>query len=142
MATKSSQVIFLKGKEKALKSLFSETFCYLAIGYDPENLGFENSQDSTIEQNGFLELDETLNEYNRIKMNVESTDIDEDTGKVLVKLSATLNPTNIVGSKINQMAIVDSSENTDEQTFFSATTFPVFNKTTNSSITFVIGMRL
>ena len=140
----SNQVIFLKGKEKALQILFdSNNFGYLAIGYDPDDLGFEDSEDGDIISQGFLELDRTISNYSRIPLDFMSSEKDPDTGKVLVKFSAELKATNINGNKINQMAIVDSLDGTNaDTTYFSATTFPTFNKTNNSSITFVIGMRL
>lgn len=141
-----NQVIFTKGKEAALKDLFSNTFMYLALGYDPEEKGFEESVDNDIETQGFLELNNVEeSSYERIKLNVlsDQTTIDPETKKVLIKLQGTLPSTNIRGSRINQMAIVDNKDSTPAQTtYFSASTFPTFNKTENSSITFVIGMRL
>lgn len=140
--TRSNQIIFLDGKEAALKKIFSEHFGYLALGYDPEELGFQESTDGDIESKGFLELTEGVNNYQRIELRFLSAERDPDTQKVLVKFKADLPTGNITGQRINQMAIVDTANTDAKTTYFSATTFPTFNKTSNSSISFVIGMRL
>lgn len=144
MTNKTNQIIFLKGKEAALKKMFNESnFGYLAIGYDPEDLGFEETEDSDITSKGFLELTQGIDGYERIDLEYYSSEVDPDTQKALVKFKAELKTTNITGHRINQMAIVDNKTGTSaETTYFSATTFPTFNKTENSSITFIIGMRL
>ena len=146
MATKS-QVIFMGGKELALKALFTEpNFCYLAIGYASEGNGFEDTGSAKLEEiSGFQELEE-INSYERIKLEVDTSspvETDPDTGKVLVKFIATLPTSNIEQEQpINQLAIVDSKDINAETNVYSATTFPKFIKTKDSSITFVIGFRL
>ena len=141
MATKSNQIIFLEGKEKALKNLFQNTFKYLAIGYDQQDSGFEDDYDSDATTKGFSELTIGEGGYHRVGLSLGDSYQDPDTGKMLVKFQATLDSDNIQGHRINQMAIVDDETSVDT-TYFSATTFPAFNKTENSSITFVIGMRV
>lgn len=150
--TKKSQVIFMSGKEKALKALFSNSqgtaiFGYLAIGYgiDEEN-GFEDPDaNNTATESGFKELPET-NDYHRIPLSLHSDPVekDGDTGKVLVKFTATLDENNIKQPQnINQIAVVDNAKILGADTkIYSATTFPTFQKTQDSSITFVIGFRL
>ena len=141
---KNIQVIFMKGKEAALKSLFENKFKYLAIGYDPLEEGLEDAYDIDIVTAGFQELSPS-DGYERIPLSVLPSDTtpDDENKKVLIKLSATLPSEKISNHKINQMAIVDNQEiNPADTNYFSATTFPTFNKTENSSITFVIGVRL
>lgn len=144
---KKSQIIFMEGKERALKDLFSRTFGYLAVGYveDESDNGFEDPlENDEITKTGFNELGDA-NNYSRVPLELytaDSVERDTSTGKVLVKFSATLDESNIQDPQsINQIAIVDSS-NLSEQNIYSATTFPKFTKTSNSSITFVIGFRL
>lgn len=141
----------MKGKEKALKSLFSgdsAAFGYLAIGYEreKENNGFEDpDRNDGASETGFKEL-EQLNNYHRIPLQLHTdnpVDTDEDTGKVLVKFSATLDSNNLTDAQdINQIAVVDSGTIGADTEIYSATTFPTFTKTKDSSITFVIGFRL
>lgn len=147
---KKSQIIFMHGKEKALKSLFSgdnSAFGYLAIGYAKEDNGFIDPNSPGVAGTEFKELNEVAN-YQRIQLKLYNTDgaptRDVDTGKVLVKFTATLDENNITNSQtINQIAIVDSATANDADTkIYSATTFPDFTKTRDSSITFVIGFRL
>ena len=147
---KKSQVIFMKGKEKALKALFSldnPSFGYLAIGYvSQDDNGFEDPDSNDgASTSGFNELEET-NNYHRVQLKLHSTspvEKDPDTGKVLVKFEATLDENNIKEpQKINQFAIVDSANIEADYTIYSATTFPVFTKTVSSAITFVVGFRL
>lgn len=144
---KKSQIIFMDGKEIALNSLFTGDNCpfgYLAIGYTPEDNGFEEPDGQTA--NGFNELEET-NGYQRIALqpHSETAQKDSSTGKVLVKFTATLDTNNIKKTQaINQIAVVDSQSSigSADTKFYSATTFPTFMKTQDSSITFVIGFRL
>ena len=143
---KKSQIIFMSGKEQALKALFSgpnSAFGYLAIGYASEDNGFLDPDKTDVSESGFQELTE-VSSYQRIPLTLSgSTDKDEDTGKVLVKFSATLKETNITSSQnINQIAVVDSANIGADTKIYSATTFPTFTKTEESSITFVIGFRL
>ena len=158
--TKKNQIIFMKGKELALKHLFGtevpSPFGYLAIGHSTtevngfvDPLATNNSTLSADElgpyNNGFMELPEG-NNYHRIPLNLRTNDItyDQDTGKVLVKFEATLSEDNIISSEvINQLAIVDDASVQSANTnFYSATVFPDFTKSDQSSITFVIGFRL
>ena len=139
---KSSQIIFMDGKEEALKKLFDGkndgVFGYLAIGYYDENdNGFESVDD-------FKELEDT-NGYHRIELSLSSDPVqkDESTGKVLVKFTGTLDSENIQQSQaINQLAIVDTKSIGANTNYYSASTFKTFTKTSESSITFVIGFRI
>lgn len=149
---KKSQIIFMKGKEEALNRLFNgeqSVFGYLAVGYVANDNGFEDSleeQDGSSNQYGFVEIDQSeISSYKRVPLqSMNETTYDESTGKVLVKFQATLNVDNIQTSQpINQIAIVDTATPNDAGTkFYSATTFQTFNKTAESSITFVLGFRL
>lgn len=148
--TKKSQIIFMKGKEKALDALFGDddaTFGYLAIGYEKTSgqNGFEDplatENDST--STGFTEIQQ--DSYHRIKLQkIENgTERDPDSGKVLKKYQAVLDNDNITQSQdINQIAVVDNQNIEADTTIYSATTFQTFNKTNESSITFVIGFRI
>jgi len=146
---KKSQIIFMSGKEKALTELFAgdnPIFGYLAIGFASTENGFEDpGVNGEIQETGFYELEQT-NGYNRIPLQLHSDNpvtVDEDTGKVLVKFSATLDENNIQNAtNINQIAVVDSGTIGADTKIYSATTFPTFEKTQDSSITFVIGFRL
>lgn len=145
---KKGQVIFMDGKERALKALFTgdnSVFGYLAIGYVSEDNGFEDPDaNNSASSSGFNELEET-NGYHRIALSLHSDPVDKDpdTGKVLVKFTATLDENNLTESQnINQIAVVDSGTIGADTHFYSATTFPTFTKTRESSITFVIGFRL
>ena len=150
---KSSQIIFMEGKEIALKKLFNGSdggiFGYLAVGYDSESdIGFTDPQidDSASSTGNFKELDEATLEYERIPLSLyetEPVDKDTSTGKVLVKFKATLDTSNITKSQnINQIAVVDNKTIGADTKIYSATTFPTFTKTNNTAITFVIGFRL
>lgn len=145
---KQSQIIFMNGKEKALKTLFSEsTFGWLAVGYEPTDNGFEDPSINTeISNSGFNELEEA-NGYTRAKLYLDEespVSKDDSSGKVLVKFKATFDETNIMGNQnINQIAIVDNSTPGYADTnFYAATTFPTFQKSQDSSITFIVGFRL
>lgn len=140
---KSSQVVFSAGKEVALKALFgSSNFGYLALGYEPEQdeNGFEDGADKTDVQKGFKELTEA-DGYERIDLSYFETSIDPDTQDVIVRFKGTLSAQNVQGHIINQMAVYDSKE-IGTGNMYSATTFPGFNKTELSSITFVVGFRM
>lgn len=152
MATNSNQLIFIKGKERALKTLFTpsdskdiETFGYLAIGYDPEQLGFKNKEGAqSIKDEGFIEIESDVeNSYVRIPLEFDRTYPDYDTSKAFGVFKATLPANVIVGQPINQFAVVNTSEPNDANTvIYSASTFPTFNKTSASSITFVVTFRM
>lgn len=145
--TKQSQIIFVDGKEKALESLFSgdgSPFGFLAIGYAEQDNGFEEANAEQNKTNGFSEIS-SVNGYERIALtpSEEAPDKDVDTGKVLVKFKATLPNENIsVNQNINQIAVVDRQDISNDTVFYCATTFPTFTKSIESSITFVIGFRL
>ena len=142
VATKQDQIIFLKGKEKALKTLFSEAnFGYLALGYNDDN-GFANETDNNT-SNGFIEITEPT--YKRVKLTPQSEVIeDEDTGKVTITLVADVDVDNIIDrTEVNQLAIVDSSSSTDANTiFYCAATFPTFPKSEQTSLSFELDMQL
>lgn len=143
---KTNQIIFMDGKETALKKLFGETdspFGYLAVGYAEADNGFR--EPTTEQNNGFNEISATNLSYERIKLTAVSdgTTKDPDTGKVLVKFQATLNNDNINSHQnINQIAVVDRKDISEDTKYYCATTFPTFTKSDESSITFVIGFRL
>lgn len=138
-----SQIIFMDGKERALKSLFtteSFNFSYLAVGYSGENNGFQEPE-SESSSNGFNELQNS--DYYRVPLSLYGTpEKDPDTGKVLVRFAATLNEDNIkIAQSINQIAIVDSAT-IDNTHYYAAATFADFTKSEKSSITFIVGFRL
>ena len=144
MAGKKGQIIFMNGKEKALKSLFVGEACpfgYLAVGYVENDNGFEDIEG----QYGFNELEEG-NGYQRVQLKLHGenpVETDPDTGKVLVKVEATLTENIITTPQmINQIAIVDNGDLSADTVLYSATTFESFSKSAESSITFVIGFRL
>lgn len=139
-----SKIIFTDGKELAMQRLFdnsyteAETFPYLALGYSNGG-GFVDSQDTP--DNGFIEIDEST--YERIELHYKDTEKDDSTGKVTVTFSAELDYSNITETRpINQIAVVNSGVAHDGQTkFYSATTFPTFQKHAQNAMTFVIGFR-
>lgn len=147
--TKQDQIIFIDGKEKGLKTLFnSDNFGYLAIGKatEEDDNGFENPMNDSY-SNGFNEISIVNDDstYQRIPLQVvEDTVKDIDTGKVTVKFTADLDIDNIVsGIRINQLAIVDSSDSTDPNTImYAASTFPTFTKSEKIAITFLIEMKI
>lgn len=149
--TKKSQIIFMEGKEKALDALFGNddaTFGYLAIGCKNETDSQNGFEDPLVTQNdstaiGFNEIQQES--YHRIKLQKVANGVerDPDSGKVLKKYQAVLDNENITQSQdINQIAVVDNQNTSSTTTIYSATTFQTFNKTNESSITFVIGFRL
>lgn len=143
-ANKQDQMIFLDGKEKALKSLFSDTFGYLAIGYSETNDGFVNPTSGT--NTGFNEISKNVDPtYERIPL-VPYGDTIKDTsnGKVLCKFTADLDIENIQRNiPINQFAVVNTNTVGDVNTkIYGASTFTTFTKDNSIAITFVIGFRL
>lgn len=147
--TKQDQIVFMTGKEKGLQTLFSsENFGYLAIGMAAEEKdnGFENPANDTA-PTGFNEVSRVNDDstYERIPLKpVGDTIKDPDTGKVTVKFTADLDIDNIIsGLRINQLAIVDSSDCTDPNTvIYAASTFPTFTKSEKIAITFLIEMKI
>lgn len=145
---KKSQIIFMDGKEQALRLLFNKdienSFGYLAVGFAETDNGFEDPRASSDPiENGFNELN--ISSYRRVSLepHTDEPEKDPDTGKVLVKFTATLDETNITEPQsINQIAIVDSAEVGADTNYYSATTFQTFTKTAESSITFVVGFKL
>lgn len=138
--TKKSQMFFTTGKKEVLKKIFTGDNCafgYVALGFAESNNGFEQESD-------FKEIDSV--DYYRIPLSIDSSsqvEVDSDSGKVLMKFSATLGIDNIIEEKqINQLAVVDSSTISAETKFFCATTFSTFTKTSDSSITFILGFRI
>ena len=137
-----SKIIFTDGKEIAMKSLFdsnlTDSFPYLALGYLSGG-GFTDSQDTP--DNGFVEIDEST--YKRIELHYKDTEKDDSTGKVTVTFTAELDYSNIEETRpINQIAVVNSGTPHDANTkFYSATTFPTFQKHSQNAMTFVIGFR-
>lgn len=146
---KSNQLIFTKGKEKALKTLFSQdNFGYLAIGYQDETQdtnGFENPI-TDADDDGFNEINvQTFPSYARIPLVAQDeVNVDYDTETVYMKFTADLDIDNIIEiTPINQFAIVDSSDSTDPNTvIYAAATFPEFVKSEKIAITFVIDIGL
>lgn len=140
-AIKQDQLIFLTGKEKALKILFSEAnFGYLALGYNEDN-GFQNETETT--PNGFVEITEPT--YKRVKLTaLDVVKIDEDTGTATITLVGDINVDNIIKStSVNQLAIVDSSSSTDANTtFYCAATFPTFKKSEQTALSFSLDMKI
>ena len=149
--TKQDNIIFIDGKEKGLKALFSqENFGYLAVGYNKSNdtNGFVNVEDSDeANQNGFYELSqEEDSTYNRVPLHIQENSIKNyNNGEVTVKFLAEFDIDNIVsGATINQLAIVDSAEAGDPSTTFyaAATCDDEFNKSEQLAIVFVIEMTI
>lgn len=143
---KKDQLIFIDGKELALRSLFTETFGYLAIGYSETNDGFQNPTTDTGD-NGFHELSQTSDDptYMRIPLVPYGEPVkDIDNGKVLYKFTADLDIDNIQRNiLINQFAVVNSKTVGDVHTkIYAASTFTEFRKDDTIAITFVIGFRL
>lgn len=143
---KQDQIIFIDGKESAMRALFSEkNFGYLAIGSTETNEnGFYNPE-SDEDDNGFHEISQIDDDatYMRVPL-VPFGDAqkDYDTGKVLCKFTADLDIDNIQSDvPINQFAIVDTSDVNAPTTLYSAATFTTIPKNNELAITFVIGFR-
>lgn len=144
--TKQDQIIFLDGKEIALKKLLSDTFGFLAIGYSETNDGFENPETDTA-NTGFREISTTNDDptYMRIPLAPYGATVkDKSNGKVLCKFTADLDIDNIQRNiPINQFAIVNTATPNDVNTkIYAASTFTEFKKDDSIAITFVIGLRL
>ena len=143
---RKDQIVFLDGKEEAMRTLFSsEHFGYLAIGYTNPNNGFINPETDT-DDIGFHEISQTTDDatYLRIPLTPYGEAIkDLDNGKVLCKFSADLDIDNIQrNTPINQYAIVNSATPGDVNTrVYAASTFPTFTKNNKIAITFVVGFR-
>lgn len=160
--TKTQQKILARGKAKALDSLFvgeNAPFGYLAVGYvSGTETGFEDPMDKSRDDStgvinpndiGFNELDSVQYNYNRVPLSLvdtaDYTNIDyvPNTGKVTRTYEATLEPGNIEGTYINQIAVVNNeSKNESSDEFYSATSFNSFYKNSQSSITFRISFTL
>ena len=144
----SSQLIFMKGKEKALDALFDgrndkAAFGYLAVGFneDATTNGFLDPYINKDQENGFMEIEGStripLTKYE------EASILDEDTGKVTVKYKAELDASNVTNNNINQIAVVSGANPEAEgDEIYSATTFSTFYKTSSTSLTFVIGFQI
>jgi hypothetical protein len=144
---KQDQIVFLEGKEIALKKLFSTSnFGYLAIGSsETTDNGFYNPPSTDPSDNGFHEISQINDDatYMRIPLvPLGATQIDKDTGKVLVKFSADLDIDNIQSDiNINQFAIVDSADVDSPTNIYAAATFSNIPKNNELAITFIIGFR-
>lgn len=146
--TKTEQIIFIKGKEEGLKTLFnSANFGYLAVGYqESANNGFENPSsltDQNITDSGFKEISRNDDgQYTRPALEYVESFPDYDTGRVVCRFTATLSTSNIIsGIKINQFAICDSVDPDDlNTTFYCASTFPEISKDNNIEISFTIDL--
>lgn len=146
----SSQLIFVKGKEKALDALFNGSstdkpaFGYLAIGYS-DDIGFVDpglEEDSTqFVENNFNEI-EGSERLILTKATDSPVTIDTETGKVTVRYQAVLETGNINNQNINQIAVINNEEKTDTDQIYSATSFQTFYKTNQTSLTFVIAFQL
>ena len=144
----SSQLIFMKGKEKALDALFDgnndkAAFGYLAVGFneDATTNGFVDPYINVGQENGFMEI-EGSNRIPLSKYEGESI-FDEDTGKVTVKYKAELDASNVPNNNINQIAVVSGANpEAEDDEIYSATTFQTFYKTSSTSLTFVIGFQI
>ena len=147
---KQDNIIFIEGKEKGLKTLFSqENFGYLALGYNQsgDTNGFVNIEDGgTNSENGFYEISqEEDSTYNRVPLYVQEDSIKNyNNGEVTVKFIAEFDIDNIVNdTPINQLAIVDSAEAGDAPTFYAAAVCDhEFRKDEQLAIVFVIEMTI
>lgn len=144
--TTKDQIIFIKGKNEGLKTLFnSSNFGYLAVGRaDSSTNGFTQPQsldDQTT--SGFHEISKNEDgQYTRIPLQYVESMPDYDTGRVVCRFTATLSTSNIVeDTVINQFAICDSSDPDDlNTTFYCASTFPEIKKNNNIEISFTIDL--
>lgn len=144
----SDQIIFLDGKEEALKTLFSQNkFGYIAIGRqsatDTSN-GF--SEPDSNNETGFHEITK-LDSPSYYRIPLKKTDKvvkDPDTGKVSMTFVADLDVDNIVeGIQINQFAICDNQDSSSLNTvFYCASVFPTFTKNEKIAISFEIEMKV
>lgn len=133
---KQQQIIFSKGKEHALESLFTSIFPYLALGYIDEDNGFTNSEED------FKEIDKTQHPtYKRVPISYSTSTSDIDTGVVSVEFIANIDIDNIEDDvNINQFAICDCAEG--NTIFYAASTFPTYTKNGQMAITFVLEMTM
>jgi len=157
---KSNQLVFLKGKEKALDALFKgreedgsvvsvpAAFGYLALGYNSEinDNGFEDpdKEGSDIDKyGGFKEITDAEN-YERIELQAtKEVTRDPDNGQIIKKYQAELPASNVTNHPINQFAICDSKDiNNEDTVIYSAASFNTFNKTAETSITFIVGFKI
>ena len=148
-----SKIIFSEGKEIAMNSLFTtkdsesfSSFPYVAVGYSNEGGSFKDFQTPGTgeEANGFVEIPASDTTYTeRLELRYYKTEEDKDTGKVTVLFSADLDYKQIeTTTPINQIAIVNTSVPNDPNTkFYSATSFPTFNKNNQNAMTFIVGFR-
>lgn len=145
--TKQDNIIFIEGKEKGLKALFSSAnFGYLALGHNVETEttnGFVNVESGSNTSNGFYEI--SVNDdstYQRVPLVVNQDSIKNyDNGEVTVKFTAEFDIDNIVsGININQLAIVNSQTPNDPSTTFYAAAVcnDGFNKSDQLALVFVI----
>lgn len=148
--TKQDNIIFINGKEKGLKTLFSQdNFGYLAVGCNQsgDTNGFVNVLDGTeAPANGFYEISiDEDSTYRRVPLNIQTDSIkNEDNGEVTVKFIAEFDVDNIVsGATIDQLAIVDSAEVDQPTTFYAAATCDnAFSKDEQLAIVFIIEMTI
>lgn len=155
---KYNQLVFIKGKEKALDALFvggsDETsstpaiFGYLALGYNPNTdaNGFEDpdgESENVAENGGFQEIVDAEN-YERIELKPVSENpvIDAQNGQIIKKYEAELPASNTTNQYINQFAICDTKTISNETIFYSAAAFNTFLKTSDTSITFIVGFKI
>lgn len=135
-----SNIIFMEGKEKVLRNIFSSSsFGYLAVGYH-ENTEVSNGFTNSTEDNGFYELIDDST-YQRVPLNFNSIiDTDDDNGTITAKFTAELDLDNIIQkTQINQIAICDSQDKNNNSTiFFAASVIEEITKSEELSLVFVI----
>ena len=145
--TKQNNIIFIDGKEKGLKTLFSQdNFGYLAVGHSQsgDTNGFINvPEDDEVSSNGFNEVSvEEDSTYMRVPLVVDEEAFrNYDNGEVTVRFTAELDVDNIIsGITIDQLAICDTQTPNDPSTTFyaAATCVDGFNKTEQLALVFVI----
>lgn len=145
--TKQDNIIFIDGKEKGLKILFSqEHFGFLAVGYHSntgDTNGFVNVKDNDeLSQNGFQEISvEEDSTYTRVPLVINQDSIKNyDNGEVTIICTAEFDIDNIIKDMpINQLAIVDSQTPNDPSTIFyaAATCREPFNKSEQNALVIV-----
>lgn len=160
MANKYNQLVFLKGKEKALDALFlgksdgavsiPPAFGYLALGYNETTTdnGFEDpdadpNASSTVDKyGGFQEITDDEN-YSRVQLTSGGDVVyDTENNQVIKKYEAEILASNTQHA-INQFAICDNGDKNNEDTvIYSAASFNTFQKTSDTSITFIIGFKI
>lgn len=150
--TKQDNIIFIEGKERGLKQLFSQdigSFGYLALGSNPDGdtNGFINIDDEDeTSTNGFYEISiENDSTYQRVPLVFQESIKNYDNGEVTVKFAAEFDIDNIIsGATINQLAIVDSETPNDPSTNFYAAAVcdGDFVKTEKLALVFIIEMTI